>query len=79
LALGSNGKTILDAREENVVDKVTLSCKLLEANDTSVLLNVVVEYLTFLLRILDVPGTNRGPEAAYPEFFVFFLSPSSNA
>jgi hypothetical protein len=34
LALGSNGETILDAREENLVDKVGLSCKLLEANDT---------------------------------------------
>jgi hypothetical protein len=27
--------------------------------------NVVVEWLTFLLRIREVPGSNLGPEAGY--------------
>jgi hypothetical protein len=38
--------------------------------------NVVVEWLTLLLRIQEVPGSNLDSEACYPEFFVVFLSPS---
>jgi hypothetical protein len=39
--------------------------------------NVVVEWLTHLLRIRDVPGSNLGTETSYPELnFVVFLSPS---
>jgi hypothetical protein len=30
------------------------------------LLNIVVEWLTFLTRICEVPGSNRGPETGYP-------------
>jgi hypothetical protein len=42
------------------------------------LLNVVVEWLTLLLRILRVLGSNLGTETGYPElrFFIVFLSPS---
>jgi hypothetical protein len=29
--------------------------------------NVVVEWLTFLLRIWYVPGSNRGTETGYPD------------
>jgi hypothetical protein len=29
--------------------------------------NVVVEWLTFLLRIREVPGSNLGPELGYPD------------
>jgi hypothetical protein len=29
--------------------------------------NVVVEWLTLLLRIREVPGSNLSPETAYPE------------
>jgi hypothetical protein len=29
--------------------------------------NIVVEWLAFLLLILEVPGSNLGPETGYPE------------
>jgi hypothetical protein len=39
--------------------------------------NVVVECLTFVFLIRDVPGSNIGPETGYPDrVFVVFLSPS---
>jgi hypothetical protein len=38
--------------------------------------NVMVEWLTFLLRIREVLGSNLGPETGYPERFVVFLYPS---
>jgi hypothetical protein len=31
--------------------------------------NFAVEWLTFLLRIREVPGSNLGPETGYPWFF----------
>jgi hypothetical protein len=37
--------------------------------------NVVVEWLTLLLRIREVPGSNLGPDTGYPDrVFVIFLS-----
>jgi hypothetical protein len=36
----------------------------------------VVEWLTYLLPIREVPGSNLGPETGYPEVFVVFLIPS---
>jgi hypothetical protein len=40
-------------------------------------LNVVVEWLTRLLRIREVPGSNLGPDTGYTDrFFVVFVSPS---
>jgi hypothetical protein len=38
--------------------------------------NVEVEWLTLLLRIREVRGSNLGPDSGYPEFIVPFLSPS---
>jgi len=29
--------------------------------------NVVIEWLTILLRIREVPGSNLGPETGYPD------------
>jgi hypothetical protein len=36
----------------------------------------VVQWLTFMLRIREIPGSNLGPEIGYPDlsFFVGFLS-----
>jgi hypothetical protein len=36
--------------------------------------NVVIEWLTLLLRVQEVPGSNIGPETGCPEFFLSFLS-----
>jgi hypothetical protein len=38
--------------------------------------SVVFEWLIFLLRIREVPGSNLGPRPAILRVFVFFLSPS---
>jgi hypothetical protein len=39
--------------------------------------NVVVEWITLMLRIREVPGSNLGPETGYlHRLFVVFLSPS---
>jgi hypothetical protein len=44
-------------------------------------LNVMVEWLPHLLHTLDVPGSNLGPEAGYPDwdFRGFPLSLQANA
>jgi hypothetical protein len=39
--------------------------------------NVVVEWLAFLLRIREIPGSNLGPETGCPDWFVVLLSTSS--
>jgi hypothetical protein len=41
----------------------------------------VVEWLTLLLRIWEVPGSNLGQETGYPEqeFALVFFSPSKHA
>jgi hypothetical protein len=36
-------------------------------------MNIVGEWLTLLLRILGVPGSNLGPQTGYPEFLRGFL------
>jgi hypothetical protein len=37
----------------------------------------VIEWLTLLFRIREVPGSILGPETGYPDrFFLVFLSPS---
>jgi hypothetical protein len=43
--------------------------------------NVAVEWLTLLLSILEVPGSNIGPETGYPEvdFCCFTQSLQANA
>jgi hypothetical protein len=38
--------------------------------------NIVVEWLTLLLRIREVSGLNLDFEAGYPEVFMSFFSPS---
>jgi hypothetical protein len=38
--------------------------------------NVVVEYLTLLLRVREVPRSNLGQETNYPNSFAVFLSHS---
>jgi hypothetical protein len=39
--------------------------------------NVVVEWLTLLLGIMEVPGSITGQETGYPDrFFAIFLCPS---
>jgi hypothetical protein len=35
---------------------------------------VLAEWLTLLLRIREIPGSNIGPEIGYPDVFVVFLS-----
>jgi hypothetical protein len=35
----------------------------------------VLEWLTFLLRVRDVPGSNLGPDTGYPECFRGFPQP----
>jgi hypothetical protein len=49
---------------------------MMEAVSTSETPNVVIEWLTLLLRIWEVPSSNLGSETGYPEFLAFFLCPS---
>jgi hypothetical protein len=47
---------------------------------TSHVPNVIVEWLTHLLLLLKVPGTNLRPETGYPESFRGFpQAPQANA
>jgi hypothetical protein len=39
------------------------------------ILNIMAEWLTLLLHIYEVQGSNLGPETRYPEVFMIFLSP----
>jgi hypothetical protein len=48
--------------ENRALNKI-LECK------SEQLQNVVVEWLTLLLRIQEVPGSSNGPEGGYPELF----------
>jgi hypothetical protein len=38
--------------------------------------NIVVEWLTLLVPMWEVPGLNLGPNTSYSEIFVFFFSVS---
>jgi hypothetical protein len=40
----------------------------------SLLQNVLVRWLTFLLRTREVPGSNLGPETGYPDWGISWLS-----
>jgi hypothetical protein len=41
--------------------------ELMKETDINLGLNVVIEWLAFLLRIREVPGSNLGPETGYPD------------
>jgi hypothetical protein len=45
-------------------------------SSTFMITNVLVEWLTLLLTIREVPGSNLGRETGYPDFFLVLLSPS---
>jgi hypothetical protein len=46
----------------NLLDK-----NIIRRNIEALVLNVVVEWLAFLLRIREVPGSDLGPETSYPD------------
>jgi hypothetical protein len=43
-------------------------------NDETHTLNVVLEWLTLLLRIREIPGPNLGTETGYTDWFLWFFS-----
>jgi hypothetical protein len=52
-------------RRENLKSHVIYLSQ--DGNYDAVSPNVVVEWLAFLLRIREVPGSNLGPETGYPD------------
>jgi hypothetical protein len=47
-----------------------------QSHTTITVLNIMVKWLTPLLHIWEVPGSNLGTEISYPEFSMVFLGPS---